>query len=103
MSDYSYRQRDTTLIELRCIRKAIKSVQNQTRTSICCGDLWTNEVVAESTLLDAGHIRKKKKKSQVIDLQILISMTETEGRGGSLGFLNSWMQIIFHHTITTTK
>lgn len=76
MSDYSYRQRDTTLIELRCIRKAIKSVQNQTRTSICCGDLWTNEVVAESTLLDAGHIRKK---SQVIDLQILISMTETEG------------------------
>lgn len=102
MSDYSYRQRDTTLIELRCIRKAIKSVQNQTRTSICCGDLWTNEVVAESTLLDAGHIRKKKKKSQVIDLQILISMTETEG-GRSLGFLNSWMQIIFHHTITTTK
>lgn len=90
MSDYSYRQRDTTLIELRCIRKAIKSVQNQTRTSICCGDLWTNEVVAESTLLDAGHIRKKKKKSQVIDLQILISMTETEG-GRSLGFLNSWM------------
>lgn len=62
MSDYSYRQRDTTLIELRCIRKAIKSVQNQTRTSICCGDLWTNEVVAESTLLDAGHIRKKKRK-----------------------------------------
>lgn len=86
MSDYSYRQRDTTLIELRCIRKAIKSVQNQTRTSICCGDLWTNEVVAESTLLDAGHIRKKKKKSQVIDLQILISMTETEGRGGVWAF-----------------
>lgn len=83
MSDYSYRQRDTTLIELRCIRKAIKSVQNQTRTSICCGDLWTNEVVAESTLLDAGHIRKKrkKKKSQVIDLQILISMTGTGGGG----------------------
>lgn len=80
MSDYSYRQRDTTQIELRCIRKAIKSVQNQTRTSICCGDLWTNEVVAESTLLDAGHIRKKK-RSQVIDLQILISMTETEGGG----------------------